>query len=111
MAKNNNLHKAKAAKNDEFYTRLEDIEAEISSNMDYVRQFEGKTVLCCADDPEYSQFFTFFKNHFIQLKIKKLITTHYIPPEIKTELQPVKDKKGNIKKDKDGNDKYEEVIG
>lgn len=25
MAKNNNLHKAKDAKNDEFYTRIEDV--------------------------------------------------------------------------------------
>ena len=104
MAKNNNLHKAKAAKNDEFYTRLEDIEAEISSHMDYVRQFKDKVVLCPCDDPEWSNFFVFFKNHFKQLGIKKLITTHYIPPEYKTELQPVKDKKGNIKKNKDGSD-------
>ena len=29
MAKNNNLHNAKRAKNDEFYTRLEDIEKEM----------------------------------------------------------------------------------
>ena len=28
MAKNNNLHKAKTAKNDEFYTQLTDIEKE-----------------------------------------------------------------------------------
>jgi len=29
MAKNNNLHKAKTAKNDEFYTQLTDIEKEL----------------------------------------------------------------------------------
>ena len=77
MAKNDNLHKAKEVKNDEFYTRLEDIEAEISQHKDYVRQFEGKTVLCNCDDPEWSNFFQFFKLHFKQLKLKKLITTHY----------------------------------
>lgn len=77
MAKSDNLRKAKEIKNDEFYTRLEDIEAEISQHKDYVRQFEGKTVLCNCDDPEWSNFFQFFKLHFKQLKLKKLITTHY----------------------------------
>lgn len=75
--KSDTLRQAKENKKDEFYTRLEDIEKEISEHMDYVRQFQGKTVLCNCDDPEWSNFFTFFKNHFNQLGIKKLITTHY----------------------------------
>lgn len=77
MAANSNLHKAKNAKNDEFYTRLEDIETEISSHPDYVRQFKDKTVLCNCDDPEWSNFFKFFRLHFKQLGMKKLIATHY----------------------------------
>lgn len=77
MAKSDNLRRAKEEKNDEFYTRLEDIEAEISSHEDYVKQFKGKTVLCNCDDPEWSNFFEFFRLHFNQLKLKKLITTHY----------------------------------
>lgn len=77
MALSDTLRKAKENKNDEFYTRLEDIEAEISSHEDYVRQFEGKTVLCNCDDPEWSNFYEFFRLHFKQLKLKKLITTHY----------------------------------
>lgn len=77
MAKSDNLRKAKEVKNDEFYTQLSDIEAEISQHKDYVKQFEGKTVLCNCDDPEWSNFFLFFKLHFKQLKLKKLITTHY----------------------------------
>ena len=78
MAKNNkSLHKAHINKNDEWYTRLEDIEDEISMNEDYVRQFEGKTVLCNCDDPEWSNFFLFFRLHFKQLKLKKVIFTHY----------------------------------
>jgi len=76
-AKSDNLRKAKENKNDEFYTRLEDIEAEISMHPDYVRQFYGKTVFCNCDDPEWSNFFIFFRNHFKQLKLKKLITTHF----------------------------------
>lgn len=78
MAKNNkSMQAAKVNKNDEFYTRLEDIEEEISMHDDYVRQFENKTVLCNCDDPEWSDFFLFFRLHFKQLKLKKVIFTHY----------------------------------
>lgn len=77
MAKGDTLRNAKGEKKDEFYTRLEDIEAEISNHQDYVKHFKGKTVFCNCDDPDYSNFFEFFKLHFKQLGIKKLITTHY----------------------------------
>ena len=78
MAKNNKaMQAAKTNKNDEWYTRLEDIEDEISMHEDYVLQFEGKTVLCNCDDPEWSNFFLFFRLHFKQLKLKKVIFTHY----------------------------------
>lgn len=77
MAKNENLRKAKEEKNDEFYTRLEDIEAEISMHPDYVRQFKDKVVFCNCDDPEWSAFHLFFRQHFQQLGLKKLITTHF----------------------------------
>lgn len=78
MAKNNkSMIEARINKNDEFYTRIEDIEDEISMHEDYVRQFEGKTVLCNCDDPEWSNFFLFFRLHFKQLKLKKVIFTHY----------------------------------
>lgn len=76
MAKETML-KAKSNKNDEFYTQLSDIEAEISQHKDYVKHFEDKVVFCNCDDPEMSNFFLFFKLHFKQLKLKKLITTHY----------------------------------
>lgn len=78
MAKNNkSMQAAKVNKNDEWYTRFEDIEDEISMHMDYVRQFYGKTVLCNCDDPEWSNFFLFFRNHFEQLQLKKVIFTHF----------------------------------
>lgn len=77
MAASDNLRKAKEQKNDEFYTQLEDIEAEISSHPDYVRQFQDKIVLCNCDDPEWSSFYEFFRQHFNQLGLKKLITTHF----------------------------------
>ena len=49
MAKNNsNLHGAKKAKNDEFYTQLTDIEKEC---VHYRQHFNGKVVFCNCDDP------------------------------------------------------------
>ena len=46
--KNGNLSKAKAAKQDEFYSQLSDIEAELRH---YTKHFKGKTVYCNCDDP------------------------------------------------------------
>ncbi len=75
MAKNNNnLHAAKSAKNDEFYTRYEDIEKEIYN---YRNFFEGKTVLCNCDDPMESNFTKYFILNFRFLKLKRLICTFY----------------------------------
>ena len=71
---NANLHKAKKAKNDEFYTQLEDISKEVSY---YKNHFEGKTVLCNCDDPEWSNFWKFFHDVFNDWNLKKLISTHY----------------------------------
>ena len=80
MAKNGNLHAAKAAKNDEFYTRYEDINAEINTlEHGYRPHFEGKIVYCNCDDPEWSNFWKFFKDRFHAFQMKKLISTHYEP--------------------------------
>ena len=54
MAKNSNLHAAKVAKNDEFYTMLTDIEKEMSHYKDF---FKGKVVYCNCDDARESNFF------------------------------------------------------
>ena len=74
MAKNNNLHNAKKAKNDEFYTRLEDIEKEMCH---YREHFRGKVIYCNCDDPKESNFFKFFSLQFEFLGLKKLISTGY----------------------------------
>lgn len=73
---NKNLTKAKAAKNDEFYTQLSDIEKELCHYRDF---FRGKVVFCNCDDPEYSNFWKYFQMNFIFLGLKKLISTHYEP--------------------------------
>ena len=76
--KNSNLHAAKVAKNDEFYTRFEDINFEINLvEHGYRPFFKDKVVYCNCDDPEESNFWKFFKARFNGLKLKKLISTHY----------------------------------
>lgn len=74
MAKNENLHKAKNEKNDEFYTQLTDIEKELKH---YKKHFENKIIFCNCDDPEESNFWKYFKLNFEKLKLKKLISTHF----------------------------------
>lgn len=71
---NKNLNAAKAAKKDEFYTQLSDIERELQH---YWPHFNGKTVLCNCDDPYESNFFKYFALRFNQLGLKKLICTCY----------------------------------
>lgn len=90
MKKNNsNLHKARVAKNDEFYTRLEDIEKELKY---YKKHFAGKVVFCNCDDPYESNFFKFFALNFNILGLKKLIATCYDGSQIVgTELPLWKD--------------------
>ncbi len=76
MAKslNTNLKKAKAGKNDEFYTELTDIEKELRY---YKEHFKNKVVFCNCDDPRISNFFHFFSYNFENFGLKKLITTCY----------------------------------
>ena len=73
---NTNLTIAKKVKNDEFYTRYEDIESEV---MKYRKQFRGKVVYLPCDDPaeKKSEFWSFFVNNFDAFGLKKLIATHY----------------------------------
>lgn len=73
---NSNLNTAKKAKNDEFYTRYDDIEAEV---MKYRKYFRDKVVYLPCDDPveKKSEFWSFFVNNFDAFGIKKLIATHY----------------------------------
>lgn len=74
MAANANLHKAKNAKNDEFYTQLTDVSKEM---MHYKQHFKDKVVFCNCDDPTWSAFWKYFHLNFAELGLKKLISTHY----------------------------------
>lgn len=74
MAGNSNLHSAKNAKNDEFYTQLVDIENELKH---YKQHFKDKVVYCNCDDPRISNFFHYFAHQFEVLGLKRLIATCY----------------------------------
>ena len=71
---NEHLHKAKKAKNDEYYTRLEDIEKEVSH---YKDQLEGKWVYSPCDDYRWSQFTKYFTENFHDLGLSHYTATCY----------------------------------
>jgi hypothetical protein len=66
MSKNNNLHTAKKEKNDEFYTKLVDIEAELQH---YEHLFKDKIVYCNCDSAD-SNFVKYFQDNFDRLQLK-----------------------------------------
>ncbi len=74
MAGNSNLHMSQAQREDEFYTEISMIEKELKY---YKNHFEDKIVFCNCDDPEWSNFWKYFYLKFEELKLKKLIATHY----------------------------------
>jgi hypothetical protein len=75
------LQKAQKVNNDEFYTRIEDVEKELSMYNKNI--WKNKTVFCNCDDPvdddekRTSAFPLYFIQNFNELGLKKLICTHY----------------------------------
>jgi hypothetical protein len=75
------FQKAQKVKNDEFYTRLEDVEKELSMYNKNI--WVNKTVFCNCDDAvdtennNTSAFSLYFLQNFQELGLKKLICTHY----------------------------------
>ena len=92
MAANANLHRAKTAKDDEFYTQLTDIEKELRH---YKDQLRGAVVLCNCDDPEESNFWQFFSLNFEAYGLKKLISTHFDPGQPTYKLELSRDTNGD----------------
>lgn len=84
---NKNLATAKNNKNDEWYTRLVDIEKELKL---YSNHLKDKTIYCNCDS-EKSEFWNYFKSNFETLKLKKLIATHYNPNGKSYKLEISKD--------------------
>lgn len=94
MAGNSNLARANREKNDEFYTRLTDIEKELRH---YRKHFKDKVVLCNCDDPYESNFFKYFVLNFNVLGLKKLIATCYGTSPIANEQISLFDISGDIR--------------
>ncbi|MDR0568668.1 MAG: GIY-YIG nuclease family protein [Spirochaetaceae bacterium] len=75
------LHKAKKRDNDEFYTRYEDVEQELSMYRKTI--WKNKVVFCnCGDavdddEKKTSAFALYFLRNFNGLSLKKLICTQY----------------------------------
>lgn len=76
-----NMDKAKAGKNDEFYTGYDDIKKEL---VNYAKYFKGKTIYCNCDDHNgiglgtpKSNFLKYLADNFQAFGLKKVIATHY----------------------------------
>lgn len=89
--RNISLTLAKKRKNDKFYTQLSDIENEL---IYYKKHFKGQTVFCNCDDPEYSNFWQYFKLNFEHLELKRLVTTRFCGTKESYMLEMWKDEKG-----------------
>ena len=70
---NTDLRRARRVKADEFYTRLSDVEAELSH---YRGRFAGKVVYCNCDNPAESSFCRYFSREFGALGLRGLRATH-----------------------------------
>lgn len=84
ISRKDSMQNAKNIDNDEFYTRLEDVEKEL--NCYPLEVFENKVVFCNCDDAvddderRASAFSIFFLKNFERLGLKKLICLHYSGP-------------------------------
>lgn len=88
---NSNLNKAKNAKQDEFYTKYEDIEKELTN---YKNNFRNKIIYCNCDNPLESNFFKYFANNFESLELKKLISTYYSSGKVNPNMLEINNVKG-----------------
>ena len=73
MPTNNKLTAAKRAKNDEFFTRYEDIEREL---VHYHAQLRSKSIYCNCNDL-CAEFWKYFAQNFDVIGLKGLIATSY----------------------------------
>ena len=81
MVRNAALTNARIAKDDEFYTKYDDIKKEL---VNYAKYFKGKVIYCNCDDhygigkgTPKSNFLKYLADNFQAFGIKKVIATHY----------------------------------
>lgn len=72
---NQHLIEAGKAKKDEFYTSLEDVNAEL---VRYKKYFKGKKVLLNCNDTEDSAFWQFFLKNFDAWQLEELVGISYV---------------------------------
>lgn len=69
--KSKKLKIAHKKKDDEFYTLKEDVEKIVDSFKEHIK---GKFVFCNCDDPLLSNFCKYFREHFEELGLKRLVS-------------------------------------
>lgn len=72
MAKNAKLKRARAAKDDEFYTHISDIAAEVKH---YHRELKGRWIYSPFSDYRHSKFVAYFTEHFHELGLSHYTAT------------------------------------
>lgn len=65
------LNRAFLKKDDEYYTLEEDVEKIVDSFKEHIK---GKFVFCNCDDPLWSNFCKYFREHFDELGLKRLVS-------------------------------------
>ena len=65
------LKRAFQKKDDEFYTLKEDVEKIVDSFKEHIK---GKFVFCNCDDPLWSNFCKYFREHFEELGLKRFVS-------------------------------------
>jgi hypothetical protein len=100
MALHDNLHIAKKRKDNEYYTQLEDVKAEL---IHYGECFRGKRVYLNCDNPVCSEFWTYFRYHFNELGLRSLTATYlgaenkYVYEKNVTKIIPLEEKSGDFR--------------
>lgn len=74
MSTNKELNNARKSKNDEYYTKWEDVVAGLEPYREY---FKGKKVLLPCDDGHVSMFYKYFKENYHSLGLSYLTATSY----------------------------------
>ena len=92
MSGNKTLRSANRAKEDEFYTKLADVERELKH---YTHYFKDKVIFCNCDDPADSNFWKYFELNFTRLGLKKLVATHYEENKSSYKLEIIRDENGD----------------
>lgn len=76
------IKQSKQRKDDEYYTRYEDIEKQIEL---YKNELKNKIIYMNCDNPNFSNFWKYFHVNFSRLQLKKIVATFYDNNSFKAE--------------------------